>query len=155
MKKILLLAVLAIFMSAPLMAKKKITYKNVFPKEFKKIYKPGMTLDAFQKKNPDLEGDNSFEFRTTFDIINPTEDIKELTLYFDMDNNRPLYELIINYHTAAARDQAVEKMYGPPNNGKDWLWTMPDGVTTKAWIFMNKLVIAIAYPNTEWAKDWK
>lgn len=154
MKKILLLAVLSAILAAPLMAQKKMTYKKIFPKEFRKKYKPGMSLEAFQQKHPELKSDNTFNFRTTFDIMNPTNEVKELTLYFDEENNKPLYELIIDFHDAAARDKMAAKAYGPPNSGKDWKWTMPDGVKAKAWVFMNKLVVAIAYPGTEWYAEW-
>ncbi|MCG9909946.1 MAG: hypothetical protein MH137_01480 [Flavobacteriales bacterium] len=131
-------------------AQKPMTYKMLVPKSMKK-YKFGMSHDAFTKKNKNVQK-SDFSFRHEYDIESPSQEVKMLILYFDTQGEQPLYELIIDYHNPAVRDAFVEKNYGKPNDGKQWKWKLPDGLTAKAWTFMNKLVITVLYPGTEHAE---
>lgn len=152
MKNILLITILLFCTSA--YSQNIVTYKNIIPKELKK-YVPGSTLEKNEKKLSDYENTSgSMSFRKEYSIKNPAKGIKEVTLYFDSEDPQQLYEYIINYSDVSKRDEFISKIYGTPNDEDEWRWKMEDGHTAKAWKFMSKLVVAIAYPNTEWAKEW-
>ena len=154
MKKTLLLAVLAIF-STCAFAQFSISYKTIVPTELRK-YKLGMTNNDFKEQFLITEEEDIMSFRIVYDIKNKKwKNIDEVTLYFDKEAPQPLYEFIINYKTTALRDKFVSQYYGEPNDGDEWRWEMPDGHTAKAWIFGKTLVIAVAYPNTEWVGEWE
>jgi hypothetical protein len=151
MNKILILLICASAFAFRSAAQKPMTYKDLAPKSLKK-YALGMPLDRFQKKNPSLKPTDDFDFRIVYNIPNPAAGIKHLILYFDAEEEKPLYELIIEYPDAAARDAFTAKNYGLPNNGKEWKWTLTDGLNARAWVFMNKVVVTVLYPGTEHAK---
>ncbi len=151
MNKGLLLLIFTSAFASQSMAQKPMTYKSLAPKSLKK-YSLGMPMEKFQKKNPSLKPTDDFAFRFVYDIPNPASGIKHLILYFDADGEKPLYELIIEYPDAASRYAFTAKNYGLPNNGKEWKWTMPDGLKARAWVFMNKVVVTVLYPGTEHAE---
>ena len=82
-------------------------------------------------------------------------DIEGVAYYFDGDGEQPLYELIVQYNTEAARDAAADKLLGKPNyeNNKEWLIDTKRGYKLRAWKFKNKLVLVALLPGTEWYED--
>lgn len=121
--------------------------KQIVPKEIQKVFPIGMNEADFKKANPNLEVDNSFDFRNVYEIYNFSEDIKEIVFYFNTKGKNELYEYIIQYKNEYLRNKAIKK-YKAPNKGKEWEWTSKDNLKFKAWIFSNTLVVAVAYPNS-------
>ena len=65
----------------------------------------------------------------------------------------PLYEYIIDYHSAEKRDEFVAANLGKPNNEEEWVFDSKEGFKIKAWLFENKLVVAGLIKDTEWYED--
>lgn len=126
---------------------------KIIPPVLKK-YKPGMSYEDYRRMSGNMDLPESIiSFRQEV-VLNPNKnDIKEVTLYFDKDTNQPLYEYIIEFNDAPARDAYVRANLGAPNYDGEWKWKQEDGLVVKAWTFMNKLVIAIVYPETEWVGE--
>ena len=125
--------------------------QSVVPAKLSK-FKFGMTLDAFKAANKNAvkssSDDNSF--RVEFTDSKAGSEFKSITYYFDAENNKPLYEMIIDYPTEQARDTYVTAKLKAPNSGSEWKWTTKEGYVFKAWTFGKKLVLALALPSTEW-----
>ncbi|HKC36626.1 MAG TPA: hypothetical protein VKB95_11210 [Chitinophagaceae bacterium] len=146
---------LGLFFAAPFISfGQKFDPKTVVPKNLAQ-YKFGMGLDDFQKKNisATTAGDNA-SFRVEYLDKNAGNNIKQVIYYFDAENKKPLYEMIIQFNDAQSLDAHCSKKLGHPNDGKQWKWTTREGYTFKAWRFSNTLVLALALPSTEWEKDW-
>jgi hypothetical protein len=128
--------------------------KTVLPKSLTK-YSFGMNLDEFTKKNKSATGTSeTMSFRLEYQEKDADKDIKRVTYYFDAENNKPLYEMIIEFTNAEALNAHCSKKLGAPNDDKQWKWKTKEGYTFKAWRFSNTLVLAIGLPSTEWEKDW-
>jgi hypothetical protein len=128
--------------------------KTVLPKSLTK-YTFGMSLDDFTKKNKSATGSaETMSFRLEYQEKDADKDIKSVTYYFDAENNKPLYEMIIEFNNAGALNAHCSKKLGAPNDDKQWKWTTKEGYTFKAWRFGNRLVLAIGLPSTEWEKEW-
>lgn len=125
--------------------------KKVVPKKLSK-YKFGMTLDAFKALNKNAvesPSDNN-AFRIEVTDTDAGSEFKSVTYYFDTENNKPLYEMIIAYPTEQAMNDYVTAKLKTPNDGDKWRWTTKEGYSFKAWTFGKKLVLALALPSTEW-----
>jgi hypothetical protein len=142
-------------LSLPLfMAAQNFDSKSVVPKSLNK-YSFGMSVDAFTEINKSATLKNSpFAFRAEYQEKNPDSDIKEVTYYFDEDNDRPLYEMIIAFNDVKGLDAYCSKKLGKPDNDKQWTRTTRQGYSFKAWRFGSTLVLALALPSTEWEKGW-
>jgi len=128
--------------------------KTVLPKSLSK-YSFGMTLDNFTDKNKlATPVSNSLSFRIEYQDMAPAKDIKKVTYYFDAENNKPLYEMIIEFNDIRSLDAHCAQRLGTLNDGKQWKRTTKEGYTFKAWRFSNTLVYALGLPATEWEKDW-
>jgi hypothetical protein len=128
--------------------------KSVVPKNLNQ-YRFGMSLDDFTRKNQSaktITGNSSF--RIEYTDKNVGGNIKHVTYYFDADNNKPLYEMIIQFNDLNSLDEHCKKRLGAANDGKQWKWTTKEGHTFKAWRFSNNLVLALGLPSTEWEKGW-
>ncbi len=128
--------------------------RTVVPKNLNQ-FRFGMSLDDFTKKNSSattITANSSF--RLEYTDKNAGGDIKQVTYYFDADNNKPLYEMIIQFNDLRSLDEHCSKKLGTANEGKQWKWTTKEGHTMKAWRFSNTLVLALALPSTEWEKGW-
>ena len=128
--------------------------KNVLPKSLAQ-YRFGMSLDDFTGKNKTatlLDGKQSF--RIEYQEIAPATDIRKVTYYFDADDNKPLYEMIIEFNSVESLNEHCSKKLGTANAGKRWTRTTKNGHTFKAWRFGTTLVYALGLPDTEWEKDW-
>ena len=128
--------------------------KNVVPKTLTQ-YRFGMSLDDFTKKNKSATtAEGSMSFRIEYQDKDAANDIKQVTYYFDAENNKPLYEMIIQFNNAQSLDAHCAKKLGSANDGKQWKWTTKEGYIFKAWRFSNTLVLALGLPSTEWEKEW-
>ena len=114
-----------------------------------------MGLDDFTKKNKSATTASAgISFRLEFQDKEAGKDIKQVTYYFDAENNKPLYEMIIQFKDVQALDAHCSKKLGTVNDGKQWKWTTKEGYIFKAWRFSNTLVLALGLPSTEWEKEW-
>ena len=134
--------------------------KNVVPKNLTQ-YRFGMSLDDFTKKNKSATiAERPASFRIEYQDKDAANEIKQVTYYFDAENNKPLYEMIIQFNNVQSLDAHCAKKLGSANDGpqgsasKQWKWTTKEGYTFKAWRFSNTLVLALGLPSTEWEKDW-
>ena len=128
--------------------------KTVVPKSLSS-YRFGMSLDEFTRKNKMAKtAEGVMSFRVEYNEKNTSPDIKQVTYYFDADNNKPLYEMIIQFTDVARLNDHCAKKLGSANDGKQWKWTAKDGYIVKAWRFNNTLVIAAGLRDTEWEKGW-
>ena len=128
--------------------------KTVLPKSLVK-YDFGMSFDDFAKKNKSATAAKArTSFRLEYLDKDAGQDLKGVTYYFDAENNKPLYEMIIEFKDAQGLDAHCSKKLGVPNDGKGWKWTTRDGYVFKAWRFSNTLVCALGLPSTEWEKEW-
>jgi hypothetical protein len=128
--------------------------KIVLPKDLLK-YNFGMSLDDFTKKNKSaIARDVAISFRLEYQENNAGNDIKGVIYYFDTENNKPLYEMIIEFKDAQGLNKHCLKKLGATNDGKGWKWTTKEGYIFKAWSFSNTLVLALGLPSTEWENEW-
>ena len=116
-------------------------------------YKFGMALDLFKLENKNAvtaaTGTGDFRIESTDAKAGP--DFKQVTFYFDAENNKPLYEMIIEYHDESKlKAYCNSKLKTPNDEDGKWRWTTKEGYVFKAWTFGKKLVFALALPNTEW-----
>ena len=142
-------------LSLPLvMAAQNLDTKSVVPKSLNK-YSFGMSVDAFTVINKSATlRHSSLTSRTEYQEKNPDSDIKEVTYYFDDDNNRPLYEMIIAFNDVKGLDAYCSKKLGKPDDDKQWKRITRQGYSFRAWRFGSTLVLALALPSTEWEKGW-
>ena len=132
----------------------KFNTKTVVPKSLNQ-FNFGMSLDDFTKKNKSASStEGRLEFRIEYLDKNAGDNIKQVTYYFDAENEKPLYEMIIQFNDVAALDAHCSKKLGAANDGKQWKWTTKEGYTFKAWRFGSTLVLALGLPSTEWEKEW-
>lgn len=127
--------------------------KSAVPKSLGQ-YSFGMSLDNFTKKNKTATTSGSMSFRIEYLEKDAGQDIKNVTYYFDAEDDQPLYEMIIQFNDVQALDAHCSKKLGPANDGKQWKWTTKEGHIFKAWRFSNTLVLALGLPSTEWEKEW-
>lgn len=159
MKKYLFLSfwVTALLFSSSCKSTQQLPKSNrYFPEAFQKLGF-GMSIEEAQKWHPNIKQTYSLmDFRVTAVEKNPTSEIKEVTYYFDNEKNKPLYELIIEYHKSSERDLTAQRLLGPPNAPEDE-WRFPlkesydgEAYSLIAWKFKNKLIIAATMKGTEW-----
>jgi hypothetical protein len=124
---------------------------TVLPKSLEK-YNFGMSLDDFIKENKSAtNSETRMSFRFEYIEKDLDKDIKEVTWYFDAENNKPLYEMIIEFNDAERLNSLCSKKLGKPNDDDgEWKWKTKEGYVFKAWRFGNKLVYALGLPFTEW-----
>jgi hypothetical protein len=125
--------------------------KTVVPVKLAK-YDFGMTLKAFKEKNKTaVEVTNTGDdFRIELKDVKAGNEFKSVTYFFDNEDNKPFYEMIIEYKTEAQLIDHCNLFLKVPNNGDEWKWTTKEGYVFKAWTFNKKLVFALALPTTEW-----
>jgi len=126
---------------------------KLLPAQFSKLYL-GMPLDRFSKiKNLNkLTRSTIMSFRDVYEETPHDKHIKEVTYYFDKDNNMPLYELIIEYKPDFDLASFITDKYGSPNSGEEWLFDSGEGFKIRIWTFDKKLVIAGLIKDTEWTE---
>jgi hypothetical protein len=128
--------------------------KTVVPVKLTK-YDFGMTLKAFKEKNKTAVEilNTGNDFRIELKDVKAGSEFKSVTYFFNAENNKPLYEMIIDYPTEQAMNAYVTAKLKTPNDGDKWKWTTKEGIVFKAWTFGKKLVFVLALPSTEWAEN--
>jgi len=126
--------------------------KKVVPAKLAR-YDFGMTLNDFKEKNKTAEVSPFTEndFRIEVKDVNAGKEYNAVTYYFDNENNKPLYEMIIEYKSEKLlNDYCQLKLKAPNTDDGKWKWTTKEGYVFKAWTFGKKLVFVLALPSTEW-----
>jgi hypothetical protein len=103
-----------------------------------------MPLEEFKKVNAKavIHEENGLNFRITAEQLNPDSKIKEILFYFDTEDHKPLFELIIEYHDKEEHDRVVKELYGAPNFHKNrWKIDIHEGFDMMVWEHDTKLVI--------------
>jgi hypothetical protein len=128
--------------------------KTVIPAKLSK-YSFGMTLDAFKALNKNAVQSPADEtaFRIELTDTKAGTEFKSVTYYFDAENNKPLYEMIIEYPTEQAMNAYITAKLKTPNSGNEWRWITKEGPIFRAWTFGKKLILVLALPSTEWEEN--
>lgn len=116
-------------------------------------YKFGMGVDSFKliNKTALFSQASAFDFRIECTDTKISSEFKNVTFYFDAENNKPLYEMIVEYKDENKMKAFIQsKLKAPNDDGDKWKWTTNEGYIFKAWTFGKKLVFALVLPNTEW-----
>lgn len=115
-----------------------------------------LSMDEVIAKRPNLAPVNyvndAFSFRKEFvEEINEAG-IKKLVYYFDSNDQKPFYELIIIYENDKIRDKEAFRLLGQPNfeNNTEWIIGSRQDYKIKAWRYENNLVLAAQLKGTEW-----
>jgi len=128
-----------------------------FPKEFDEKVEFGMILGSFERLKNDRvsKQDDGMPFRHVYLEEVTALPFEFIGYYFDDDNNKPLYEVIISYKDIKVRDQVARDLFGSPNaeNNSEWHLKPKNGPEIKAWTHKQKLVIVALIPETEWHPD--
>jgi len=125
--------------------------KTLIPAKLSK-YKFGMTLEAFKALNKTTVEDASDGMDHRIQLIDRKAgtEFESVTYHFDAKNNKPLYEIIIDYATDQDIDKYVTAKLKVPNHKSYWKWTTKEGVICRTWVFGRKLILALALPSTPW-----
>ena len=95
--------------------------------------------------------DPAYDFRKVYREEIKRSGIDNVSYYLDNNGVLPLYELIIEYESTEARDNAAKKLLGTPNY-KEKEWRIDAGLfyPLHAWTHQKKLVYAIPMDGSEW-----
>ncbi len=128
--------------------------QQILPDGFPKRIEFGMSMTEFQRiiKSAAPAGQN-FDFRTVFlqENINK-KGIESIAYYFDMDGEKPLYEVIILYNNAETALQRAKELFGEPNYDNEWR-IEKRSKKYMCWVYQNKIVVVENIPYTEWDED--
>jgi hypothetical protein len=161
MKKILILGFMFLSLAA-CRSKKEITnnterINRYFPELLGDLVF-NLSLDEVIAKRPNLAPVNyvndAFSFRKEFvEEINEAG-IKKLVYYFDANEQKPFYELIIIYENNKIRDKEALRLLGQPNfeNNTEWIIGSRQDYKIMAWKYENNLVLAAQLKGTEWGE---
>lgn len=138
--------------------------KNVadYSKAFDILGTLGLKVDLPQEKIlksiKDLKKEkSSLDFRTEYTYEVHENGLNSLTLYFDKDHHKPLYEIILDFENADTLEALCKKDLGVGNHPsleEHWILNLtPEGLSFMLWRFENKLVMAANLPDTEFADD--
>ena len=127
--------------------------QKFLPKVVKKLYF-GMPMEEFALKKKRLPTDKlereAIRYRW-LETFSQKSDIAAAVYYFDLDGNKPLYEIVLFYRNIPARTKFLEKTFGPPNyNEVEWKFPTGEGFILRAWNYEDRLVIVGAIEGTEW-----
>lgn len=116
----------------------------------------GMPLDEFKKLKADkVESvDDGMPFRHVFieDIEHP--ELTNLGYYFDADNDKPLYEVLLIYKDEETMQRNAAEILGPPNYKEtEWKIERENAPDMLAWTFKSKIIIVSLISGTEWHED--
>lgn len=94
----------------------------------------------------------SYNFRTVYAVKTGQKDLINIVYYFDMDKNRPLYEIIMEYSSEEKSKEIGEELLGNRNHKEntEWFFERDDSFSIKAWNFKKKLVVTALIEDTEW-----
>lgn len=131
------------------------TTSNSLPKEYSEV-EWGMTPEELAEHHT-IELAHDREFRKVYiEQYAQNENLENVIYYFgviDGMETNPLYEVILNFKSAEARDNFAAKQLGEVDfvdeGRNEWRWT-EGGDEFAAWTFQNKLVIVKRVAGTEW-----
>ena len=115
-----------------------------------------LSMDEVIAKRPNLAPVNyvndAFNFRKEFVEEVNEAGITKIIYYFDSDEQKPFYEIILIYENEKKRDADAARLLGQPNteNNTEWIIGSRQDYKIKAWKFENKLVLAAQLNGTEW-----
>jgi hypothetical protein len=132
-------------------------FYNILPSEISSEIYFGMDLADFKENiganATRFSDDNTFRL-VYFQQINLPE-ITKIVYYFDADDNKPLYEIIIIYKNEKQPGKVANMLFGQPNfNRTDWRVKNQGNPEIWSWTFKNKLIVVANISNTEWSEDW-
>jgi hypothetical protein len=117
-------------------------FHHYLPQEIPQIYL-GMSLEDFKlvKDLSEIEvDDNGYITYLTEDV----EDPYIIQFIYQFDNQKILYEIIIQYKGIFDVQQYMTALYGAPNRGEEWTLESDMGEKIKIWRFSKSFCIALA-----------
>lgn len=148
-----LIALLLFLATVPVAAEHPPAPEPLLPAYFNNL-QLGISLEEFSKLK-DVESMSryeGFDFRLELSETIKDPELTRVTYYFDQDDHKPLYELIIEYVSGETAVAAAKKLLGEPNHDGEWRFTK-DGVVIRAWQFAHKLVVVAEFPKTSFHPD--
>lgn len=126
--------------------------KNYLPEEFPKELILGMPYQQFSAGTSITapESPQNLPFRREYTITYTDKPFKSITCYFDLDNDQPLYEFIIEYPETFDLEAYAADRYGKRVDSTSWVKETPYGFNVMIWIHENKLIVAGAIKGTEY-----
>ncbi len=150
MKKIMLILLSFILLSTCSWAQEEESY---YPDGLSGV-ELGMSLKSFVEQNKGMPSkvNDSFDFRKEIILKYEDKDFTQVTYYFDLDGDMPLYEMIIEYPEGVDVSGIATGLYGDANYGSKWKTLTEMDYFVISWVFENKLVIVATLEGTEMAE---
>lgn len=140
---------------------------ETYAKEIATLFESGLKMkipaDSISAFLPNIEVSNtSLDFRTEHVLKINRNGLKEVTFYTNKKpNNTELYELVFEFENADSTQHLAELMFGEANHPSlDNHWVIGIGPLLEdvrpvslAWVYNNKLVFGVNFPNCELADD--
>jgi hypothetical protein len=130
---------------------------------FETNFKLKMTSDSLKYLFPDVKlAKNAPDFRNEFTVPVNKNGCKELTFYGVKNSTKGVYEVIFEFENADTLMRLAELMFPNithPSLENHWILNvapkMDNGLylVSMAWVYENRMILAINLPNSEWEKD--
>jgi hypothetical protein len=130
---------------------------------FESNFKLKMTSDSLKHLFPNVNTvKNTPDFRNEFTVPVNKNGVKELTFYGIKNGNKGVYEVIFEFENADTLIRLAEMMFSNVNHPSlenHWILNvapkMDNGLylVSMAWVYENRMILAINLPNSEWEKD--
>ncbi len=131
---------------------------NVLPSEINSEIYFGMNLADFKNvigRDLVLETKNDTDFRLVYSQKTTIPEIPTVVYYFDNEQNKPLYEIIINYQNEEQAKKAATLLFGQPNfNQTEWRIKIQGFPEIWSWVYKNKLIVVAKIYGSEWIDEW-
>ncbi|TMM29384.1 hypothetical protein FDT66_09660 [Polaribacter aestuariivivens] len=131
---------------------------NILPPEINSEIYFGMNLADFKNligSNLVLESNNVTDFRIVYSQKTKIPEIPIVFYYFDNEQNKPLYEIVINYQNKEQAKKAATLLFGQPNfNQTEWRINIQGFPEAWSWVYKNKLIVAAKIYGSEWFDEW-
>ncbi|PKA83899.1 hypothetical protein ATE92_2068 [Ulvibacter sp. MAR_2010_11] len=149
------LYLLLFFSSTSLLAQNQSTIiDNAYPQGVSKEIYYGMPLSEFEQNIEGAELVEENSFRIVFIQKLTTKEIQKIVYYFDLDGEKPLYEIIITYSNLQQPVNIAHSLFGEPNFDQTEWRVHTNEHKIWSWVFKEKLVIVANIPDTEWSSKW-
>ncbi len=132
--------------------------RRFLPEAFRDLHLGMPRADALMLRPRAVLQEQLISFRYSYDEPALAQDLAAVTYYFDAEGAEPLYELVLEYTTEAARDADALAVFGAPNvempspQDREWRFNGGEGFDVVAWTFDRKLVVVAVLPGTEYAE---
>ena len=131
---------------------------NVLPPEINSEIYFGMNLANFKNvigSNLVLETKNDNDFRLVYSQKTKLPETPTVIYYFDNEQNKPLYEIIINYQNKDQAKKAATLLFGESNlNQTEWRIKIQGFPEVWSWVYKNKLIVVAKIYGSEWFDEW-